>query len=100
MKGWSGGACGSTEWLSARWSDVYRQETACSRIRSRLYCEYTYSRTHAADQQFRVRLGKVAAHMNSNAFPAAGGRGLLGVCQSMRSRCAEVLRRNGERIPK
>ena len=43
---------------------------------------------------------KVEGHMNSADFAAKGGTGLLGLCKSLRSRCEEVLRREGGRLPK
>ena len=38
--------------------------------------------------------------MNSAEFSGPDGRGLLGLAKDLRSRCQEVVRRKGERIPK
>ena len=100
LKSWLGAPSDSTEWLSARWGDVYPHETAISHVRRLLDTEYMCARTHETEQQFRLRMRKVERHMNSTAFAAVGGRGLLGLCKGMRSRCEDVIRRGGERIPK
>ena len=42
----------------------------------------------------------VENHLNSDAFAAAGGRGLLGLAKDLRPRCEELLRRMGGRLPK
>ena len=49
---------------------------------------------------FRLRMKRVEDHMNSEAFTAPGGRGLLGLAKVLRSRCEEVVRHQGQRIPK
>ena len=38
--------------------------------------------------------------MNSPAFVAQGGTGLLGLAQELRPRCEELVRLKGERLPK
>ena len=44
---------------------------------------------------------KVEDFMNSDAFAADdGGRGLRGLATEMLERCKEVVKRQGERIPK
>ena len=50
--------------------------------------------------RFKSRMELVAAHMNSPAFSAAGGRGLCGLARDLRWRCEEVVKRKGERLPK
>ena len=42
----------------------------------------------------------MANHLNSDAFTAVGGRGLLGLAKDLRPRCEELLRRQGARLPK
>ena len=43
---------------------------------------------------------QVENFMNSAAFAAEGGDGLLGLAKSRRERCEEVVRRGGKRLPK
>ena len=43
---------------------------------------------------------KVETHLNSPDFCMPGGRGLDGLARDMRARCAEVVKRKGQRIPK
>ena len=50
--------------------------------------------------QFRVRMKNVEDYMNSAEFSRKDGRGLLGLAKDLRSRCEEVVKRQGERIPK
>ncbi len=46
------------------------------------------------------RMQQVEDHTNSSAFAACGGGGLEGLAKELRSRCEEVMRRKGERLPK
>jgi uncharacterized protein (UPF0303 family) len=41
-----------------------------------------------------------AGHLNSDRFAAPGGGGLLALAKELPERCREVIRRQGERIPK
>ena len=50
--------------------------------------------------QLRQRIQKVEDHMNSDAFAAPDGNGLLGLAKSLRSRCEAVVEAKGERLPK
>jgi len=43
---------------------------------------------------------QVEAHLNSPDFRAAGGRGLDGLARDLLWRCDEVVRLDGERLPK
>jgi hypothetical protein len=47
-----------------------------------------------------VRMKNVEDYMNSAEFSRKDGRGLLGLAKDLRSRCEEVVKRQGERIPK
>ena len=100
LQSWVGTACSSAAWLAARFADVYPHETAISHIRRLLDTEYTCLQAHETEQQLRARMEKVEGHMNSADFAAKGGTGLLGLCKSLRSRCEEVLLREGGRLPK
>ena len=46
------------------------------------------------------RMQQVEDHMNSAAFAAIGGQGLMGLAKELRNRCEELKRRQGERLPK
>jgi len=43
---------------------------------------------------------QVEDHMNSAAFTACGGQGLMGLARELRGGCEELKRRKGERLPK
>ena len=49
---------------------------------------------------FCVRMQKVEDYMNSGEFYRPDGRGLLGLAKDLRTRCEEVVKHQGERIPK
>ena len=103
MRSWVGqpGRPGSgTAWLCGMMGDVYVHETAISHIRRLLSTRFVCLRVDERFCQFKARMLAVQAYMNSEAFAANGGRGLLGLCQELRSRCEEVVRRGGARIPK
>ena len=42
---------------------------------------------------------RVEDHMNSEAFAAKDGTGLLGLCKQLRSRCQALVDGGGERLP-
>ena len=50
--------------------------------------------------QFKQRLQRVEDHLNSAAFAAPGGTGLLGLAKELRPRCQKVVDLKGERVPK
>ena len=94
-----GTAVGSAQWLCARFADVYPHESAISHIRRLLDHDFTCTRAHETVTQFRLRMDKVVAHMNSEAFRAKDGSGLPGLCRSLRARSAQVLANGGNRLP-
>ena len=97
---WIGGVHDTTRWLAPKWGDVYPYETVIAHIRRLLDNEYTCPQPYETVQRFKARMQKVEDHMNSPAFSAAGGRGLAGLARDLLPRCAEVVLRRGERIPK
>jgi hypothetical protein len=97
---WLGGVSDTTEWLVPKWGDVYLHETVISHIRRLLEEDYRTSTLNEPVARFKSRMELVAAHMNSPAFSAAGGRGLCGLARDLRWRCEEVVKRKGERLPK
>ena len=99
LKSWVGDTNASTEWLVGKWGDVYLHETAISHVRRLLESEYTCARVNETVAQFKQRMAKVEAHMNSDEF-AVSGRGLLSLARGLRERCSEVVRLSGERLPK
>ena len=100
MRSWLGDSAANTEWLTAKWGDVYLHETAISHIRRLLNTRFACSRLNETAAQFRVRMGKVSKYMNSPEFSAPGGGGLDSLAKDMRWRCSEVVRLQGERLPK
>ena len=63
-------------------------------------CLAGFNRLHETMPQFRKRMDKVVAFMNSERFKAPGGRGLEGLARSMRDRCQVVVESGGERVLK
>ena len=71
-----------------------------SHMRRLLDTEFAANKIFETPAQFRVRMQKVEDHLNSDEFAREDGRGLLGLAKDLRSRCEEVVRRGGERLPK
>ena len=99
LRSWVGTAADSAQWLCARFADVYPHESAISHIRRLLDHDFTCTRAHETVTQFRLRMDKVVAHMNSEAFRAKDGSGLPGLCRSLRARSAQVWANGGNRLP-
>ena len=98
LRSWVGPASDSAGWLCARFADVYPHETAISHIRRLPDHDFTCARTHETVSQFRLRMDKVVAHMNSESFAAKDGTDLPGLCRSLQDRCARVLADGGNRL--
>ena len=63
--------------------------------------QFRSSRLGETPAQFKQRMQKVEDFMNSDALAADdGGRGLRGLATEMLEMCKEVVKRQGERIPK
>ena len=99
LRSWVGTAAGSAEWLCARFADVYPHDSSISHTRSLLDNDFTCARTHETVAQFRLRMNKVTAHMNSEDFRAKDGSGLPGLCRVIRARSAQVWAVGGHRLP-
>jgi len=100
FRSWIGSTTDSTKWLVKKFSDVYIHETLIAHIRRLLNTDFAATRLYETPSQFLVRMQKVEDYMNSAEFSGPDGRGLLGLAKDLRSRCQEVVRRKGERIPK
>ena len=83
-----------------KWGDVYPHETLISHIRRLLDQEFVSSRLSETPAQFKQRLQRVEDHLNSAAFAAPAGTGLLGLAKELRTRCQLVVELKGERVPK
>ena len=90
-----------TSWLVKKWGDVYLHETAHAHIHRLLDTDFACRRLHESRAEFALRAKKVELYMNSPQFNGkAGGRGLLGLTQDLHARCRQVVKLEGERIPK
>ena len=83
-----------------KWGDVYPHETLISRLRRLLDQVFVCSRLSETPAQFKQRLLRVEEHLNSAAFAAPGGAGLMGLAKELRPRCQKVVDLKGERVPK
>eukprot|EP00973_Karenia_brevis_P093980 12420139-Karenia_brevis.AAC.2 len=97
LKSWSGE---STRWMAGRFGDVYPHETCISHIRRLLESKYVSHGVGETFRQFRNRMAKVEKHLNSDEFAAHEGGGLSGLCKELRTRCENVIARQGDRLPK
>ena len=89
-----------TAWMVRKWGDVYPHETLISHIRRLLDQVFVCSRLSETPAQFKQRLLRVEQHLNSAAFAAPGGAGLMGLAKELRPRCQKVVELKGERVPK
>ena len=87
-------------WMVRKFGDIYPHETAISHIRRLLESDFVCTKLHESPEHFKARMQQVENHMNSDAFAAPDGQGLLGLAKELRSRCEDMIRRGGQRIPK
>ena len=73
---------------------------AVPEVRRLLDGEFADNKLHETPSHFAKRMQQVADHMNSPEFAACRGEGLMGLAKELRNRCVEVVRRQGERLPK
>ncbi len=90
-----GDSADSAEWLVKKFGDVYLHETVISHIRRLLDGEFVHNKLHESPDHFMHRMQQVENHMNFFAFAACGG-----LARELRSRCEELKRQKGERLPK
>ena len=100
FRSWVGTEVDSAKWLVRKFGNVFPHETAIAHIWRLLDNDFSHTQLHESPAHFRLRMQKMEDFMNSAAFSAEGGRGLLGLAKSLRERCEEVVRRGGERLPK
>lgn len=90
-----------TSWLVKKFGDVYLHETVNAHIHRLLDQDFACRRLHETVGEFKVRSKKVERYMNSKKFAKEGqGRGLLGLAKDLRARCKDLVKRQGERLPK
>ena len=100
MRSWATDADGSTRWMAGRFSDAYIHETAISHVRRCLDHKFPRASPGETFAQFRTRMAKVEAYLNSADFAAREGGGLMALSKDLRERCRAVVERNGERLSK
>ena len=100
LQSWLGDGGPTTTWLAAKWGDVYVHETLIARIRRLLDAEFACDRLNETPAQFKARVKKAEAHLNSANFFHEGKEGLRGLAKGLRARCRRVVKLKGERIPK
>ena len=88
---WVGDSDAQTGWMVRKWGDVYPHETLIAHLRRLLDQEFVASKLSETPAQFKQRLQRVEDHLNSAAFAAPGGTGLLGLAKELRPRCQRVV---------
>ena len=90
-----------TNWLVKKFGDVYLHEAVNSHIHRLLDTDFACRKLHETVPQFKIRVKKVEKFMNSKKFKAKkDGGGLMSLAKDLRSRCEDLKKRQGERIPK
>ena len=97
---WAGDAGESCSWIVKNLGDVYLHVQVTSHVRRLLDGEVAHRKIRETPEHFAERMKLVEAHMKSASFTADDGRGLEGLAKDLKSRCEEVVRLKGERIPK
>jgi len=100
LRSWVGDVSDSAEWMVGKFGDVYPHETLISHIRRLLEQAFRSRRLNETIPQFMTRVPKVEKYSNAPSFKAPDGRGLPGLARDLRSRCAQVIKLKGKRIPK
>ena len=100
LRSWVGDIRDSASWLTGKMGDVYPHETLISHIRRLLSRTFPCKHLNETVKQFKTRVAKVEAHLNSKSFAAPNGQGLEGLARELRARCKQVVKLKGERIPK
>ena len=90
----------SAKWMAARFSDAYIHETLISHIRRALDHKFPRAQPGETYIQFRRRMDKVEAYLNSDEFAARENGGLHALGKDLRDRCRAVIARQGERLSK
>ena len=85
--------------MAPRFGDVYPHETCISHIRRLL--DHKFVRTDPKESfiQFRHKMAKVEAYLNSDDYTMREDGDLWALCQDMKDRCKAVLARKGDRLP-
>ena len=86
--------------MAARFSDAYIHETLIAHIRRALDHKFPRAEPGESYTQFRTRMDKVEAYLNSDDFAARENGGLHALAKDLRSRCRAVIARQGARLPK
>ena len=79
---------------------MYLHETAIAHARRDLDSKFAHNQVHETAARFKIRMERIAGHMNSPDFAARYGTGLLGWAKELRPRCEALIRALGERLPK
>ena len=88
------------QWMAARFSDAYIHETLISHMRRALDHKFPRAQPGETYTQFRRRMDKVEAHLNSENFAARENGGLHALGKDLRDRCRAMIARQGERLSK
>ena len=97
---WIGPLSGTTSWLVKKFGDVYLHETVIAHIGRLLDTDFSHQSLHETPRQFAQRMQQVEDFMNSPAFAAEGGKGLMALAKELRPHCQQLIDLRGERIPK
>ena len=58
------------------------------------------NQVHETPAHFKIRMKRIAEHLNSPDFAARDGTGLLGLAKEWRPRCDALIKALGERLPR
>ena len=92
MRSWIGNIDSPTSCLVRKFGDFHLRETINSHIRRLESQDFVCRHLCETPAQFKLRMKKIEDFMNSPAFNAEGGKGLLGLAKELRREILEVVR--------
>ena len=81
LRSWAGQ---TVAWMAPHFGDVYPHETCIAHIRRLLEHKFVRDSPGETLRQFRNRMAKVEAELNSDSFAADGGGGLIALSAELR----------------
>ena len=100
FRSWVSATSDSAAWMVKSFGDVYLHETDIAHIWKLLDGKFAHHKLHEPPVHFMERMRQVEDHMDSSDFAAIHGKALMGLAIELRPRCEQLIRRQGESLPK
>ena len=97
---WVDSGGGDCKWLAKHLGDFYLHETVISHVRRLLQSQFARTSLHETPGQFAARMKKVERYMNYEMGTKAPGEALLTLGTRLHKRSGDLIKLQGERLPK